>query len=298
MEQRIQIHTAENQQEIKNHGNYAFPVNVSPESISRYEGGMFLWHWHPEIELTWVMEGEIRYHVNDRQYHLRAGEGLFCNSNAPHSGYQYEGNKCEYLSVTFHPRFLYGYENSILQTKYVDFILSNAAWASLSLSPAVPWQKEILGLLQKIYALCDSSADYELQIQIYLLQIWQLLFCHYERQPKNVDSASGHIERLKIILGFIHTHYMEPISLEDIAKSVNICRSECCRFFKKHMKMTLFEYLMFYRIQQSLPLLKKGESVTKTAGMTGFSNPCYFGKIFKRYMKCSPREYALQGNTR
>ena len=66
-----------------------------------------------------------RYYVNDRKYLLSEGEGLFGNSNTLHSGYMKDGQDCDYLSVTFHPRFIYGYENSLLQTKYVDFITSN-----------------------------------------------------------------------------------------------------------------------------------------------------------------------------
>ena len=52
------------------------------------------------------------------------GEGIFCNSNALHAGYMIDDQDCNYISVTFHPKFIYGYENSILQTKYVDFITS------------------------------------------------------------------------------------------------------------------------------------------------------------------------------
>ena len=66
----MQIHTEKNQKEIKSHGNYEFPVNISPESIQSYEQGYFLWHWHPEIELTWIISGQIEYYVNDRKYLL------------------------------------------------------------------------------------------------------------------------------------------------------------------------------------------------------------------------------------
>ena len=60
------------------------------------------------------------------------------------------------------------------------------------------------------------------------------------------------------------------------------------------MKMTIFEYVLFLRIQNSLLLLKNGESVTKTASMAGFSTPAYYGQIFKRYMGCSPSQYRRQ----
>ena len=91
---------------------------------------------------------------------------------------------------------------------------------------------------------------------------------------------------------YIQKHYAKEISLEMVADSVNICRSECCRFFKKHMNMTIFEYILFLRIQNSLPLLREGKTVTEAAGEVGFSSPAYFGQIFKRYMKCTPGEYS------
>ena len=82
------------------------------------------------------------------------------------------------------------------------------------------------------------------------------------------------------------------MTLGAIAENVNICASECCRFFKRHMNQTIFEYLLEYRIEKSLPLLIKGEdSITSIAQTVGFSNPAYFGKVFHQVMRCSPSDY-------
>ena len=293
----MQIHIEKNQKEIKAHGDYSFPVNVSIEKIQSYEQGFFLWHWHPEIELTWIMSGEIEYHVNDRKYILREGEGLFGNSNTLHSGYMRDGKECTYLSVTFHPRFLYGYENSILQTKYVDSITANDGWASLYLSKNELWHQESIEGMKMIFDLWkESPIDYELQVHLILMQIWQKLYSHYQSLPEEGRKSQRYLQRLRDIMTYIQKHYAEEISLEMVADSVNICRSECCRFFKKHMNMTIFEYILFLRIQNSLPLLREGKTVTEAAGEVGFSSPAYFGQIFKRYMKCTPGEYKLKTN--
>ena len=45
----IQILTEKNKKEVKEHGSYTFPVQVSPEAIQSYEQHSFMWHWHPEI---------------------------------------------------------------------------------------------------------------------------------------------------------------------------------------------------------------------------------------------------------
>ena len=73
----MQLQLDNNKKELKSHGTYAFPVNVSYEQLSRYERKSFLWHWHKEIELTILLQGEMQYQVNDTIYHLQAGEGLF-----------------------------------------------------------------------------------------------------------------------------------------------------------------------------------------------------------------------------
>lgn len=285
----IQIQTERDQKEIKSHGNYAFPVHVSYETIQAYEQGNFQWHWHPEIELTWVISGQMEYYVNDSRYLLRAGDGLFGNSNALHSGHMKDDQDCSYISVTFHPRFIYGYENSLLQTKYVDFITSNESWHSLKLTSGLGWQEEILRSIRKIWELSqDPPEDYELQVHLSLSQVWLLLYQHFHTIPEETQHPQKHLQRLKEILSYLQAHYNEDISLDDVAAHINICKSECCRFFKKYMKMTIFEYVLFLRIQNSLPLLRAGESVTKTAGMVGFSTPAYYGQIFRRYMGCSP----------
>ena len=288
----MQIITQENQKELKEHGNYAFPVNISVEKIQSYEKGLFLWHWHPEVELTLILSGEIEYQIEEETYILSKGNGIFCNSNSLHSGHMHNNQDCTYLSITFHPRFLYGYENSILNTKYINFITSNALWSSLVLTTDVAWQKEILDSIDKIYELSQTeSADFELQVHMLLLHIWQKFYQYFSKQPNNTQKPKQHLQRLRDILLFIEEHYNQEISLEDVAKSANICKSECCRFFKKHMGITIFDYILYLRIQNSLPLLKKSDSITEVAAMVGFSSPSYYSQIFKRYMKCTPMEY-------
>jgi AraC-like DNA-binding protein/quercetin dioxygenase-like cupin family protein len=288
----MRLHTEKDQKEIKKHGNYEFPVHISLEKIQAYEQDSFPWHWHPEIELTWVMSGQIEYLVNDKKYLLREGDGLFCNSNSLHSGYMVDRTDCNYLSVTFHPRFIYGYENSLLQTKYVDFITANESWHSLRLQRENGRHQEIVSQIRNIYQIFRTSPpDYELQVHLILAGIWQKLYLHYHSLPVSEQQPQKHLTRLKEILSYIQEHYAQELTLDEIAEHVNICKSECCRYFKKYMKITIFDYILFLRIRNSLPLLKEGESVTKIASMTGFSTPAYYGQIFKRYMGCSPSRY-------
>ncbi|MDO5410102.1 MAG: AraC family transcriptional regulator [Lachnospiraceae bacterium] len=312
----MQINTDISQKEMKAHGDYRYPVCISYERIGAYKAGVFQWHWHPEIELTLILKGEMTYQVNQDSYHLKAGEALFGNCNTLHSGKMLHSGQdmidCEYLSITFHPRILYGNDTSILKTRYTDCICSGNTLPSLHLDGSQEWHEKAIGHLKEIHRIaretqkilktaetprCTEGAEApELRIQIELSGFWLLLYIWFQSSPKNLQPYSlKNQERLQNILIFIQQHYADKITLEDIASSVNICRSECCRFFKTHIGETLFHYLLNYRIQQSLPLLAETDlSITEIAEQTGFSTPAYFSRIFHQYMGISPGLYRKQ----
>ena len=303
----MQLQTDEQQQEVKDHGHYEFPVFISQEVLSRYERGSFIWHWHTEVELTLVVEGQISYQVNERVYELKAGDGLFCNSNALHTGRMKDKQDCYYISITFHPRILYGFEGSLIWKKFVQPMLSDPACASMVFHRETSWQEEILGWLDELYTeYLKPGMGYEMEVQQNLSKIWLSLFENVYAVSQREKTKSGkerpgrekgaaenrNIERIRQILAFIQEHYMEKITLEDIAGQVHLCRSECCRFFKNYMQRSLFDYLLYYRLEKSLPLLGEHHlSVTETAERTGFSSPEYFAKVFREQMGCTPSFY-------
>ncbi len=290
----MQLSLSNTRKEIKPHGSYEFPFLASNEVLSSYERGSFSWHWHPEIELTLFLSGDMEYQVNDRVYHMQAGDGLFCNTNALHTGRMLDGGDCSYFSITFLPRLISGFEGSLIHTRFLEPVLTSARLSSLSLSPAVAWEREAIERLRNIRRLfLHPSVTYELDIQRELSAFWQTLYQNVtmELQPAG-EHAVREAERLRAILDYLHSNYQEKITLEDVARHVNISRSECCRFFRKHMKLSLFDYLLSYRVEQSLPLLRDRElSVTQIAEQTGFGGSAYFAKIFKKEMGLSPSQY-------
>lgn len=62
------------------HGSDHFPFLVSYQRLSEYDSNSFLWHCHPEIEITYIKKGSMHYRVNNRSFHLKEGDIIFCNS--------------------------------------------------------------------------------------------------------------------------------------------------------------------------------------------------------------------------
>lgn len=179
----MQLQIDEQQQEVKDHGHYEFPVFISQEVLSRYERGSFIWHWHTEVELTLVVEGQISYQVNERVYELKAGDGLFCNSNALHTGRMKDKQDCYYISITFHPRILYGFEGSLIWKKFVQPMLSDPACASMVFHRETSWQEEILGWLDELYTeYLKPGMGYEMEVQAELIQNLAVCFLRMSMQ--------------------------------------------------------------------------------------------------------------------
>ena len=78
----MQIITNQFQKELKKHGSDYFPFLVSYQRLSEYESNSFMWHYHPEIEITFVKKGSMHYRVNNRSFHLKEGDIIFCNSKS------------------------------------------------------------------------------------------------------------------------------------------------------------------------------------------------------------------------
>ncbi|WP_342978140.1 MULTISPECIES: AraC family transcriptional regulator [unclassified Ruminococcus] len=288
----MQIITNQFQKELKQHGNEQFPFLVSYQKLSEYESGSFMWHWHPEIEITYVRKGTMCYKVNNLVYHLKEGDIVFNNSGALHSGTMENQEDCTYIPVTFDPRLIYGFFQSTINSKYVDPVIQDSMLPAICIDQSESWHKPFREYLLRIIALDEKKPDfYELDITICLQSMWRLLLEHITYEPQASRENSLEYDRIKKILSYIEDNYQNKITLNDIAGHIHLCESECTRLFKRHMNTTLFAFLQEYRIERSLEFLQAGEPVSTVALNTGFSDPNYYSKVFAKIKGCSPREY-------
>ena len=288
----MQIITNKFQKELKQHGNEQFPFLVSYQKLSEYESGSFMWHWHPEIEITYVQKGTMCYKVNHMVYHLKEGDIVFNNSGALHSGTMENQKDCAYIPVTFDSRLIYGFFQSTVNSKYVDPVIQDSMLPAICIDQSEPWHKPFREYLLRIIDLDEKKPDfYELDITICLQSMWRLLLEHITYEPQASRENSLEYDRIKKILSYIEENYQNKITLNDIAGHIHLCESECTRLFKRHMNTTLFAFLQEYRIERSLEFLQDDQPVSAVADKAGFSDPNYYSKVFAKIKGCSPREY-------
>ena len=288
----MQIITNQFQKELKKHGSDHFPFLVSYQCLSEYDSNSFMWHCHPEIEITYVKEGSMHYRINNRSFHLKEGDIIFCNSNALHSGEMENQEDCSYIPIPFDPKLIDGFFQSTICTRYVDPVIQNLAVCAVHIDYSEKWHETFRDRMLEIISLDKKKPDfYVLDISIRMQLLWRLLVEHLPHQPVSTTSDFTEYERIRRILSYIEQNYMNQITLDDISEHIHLCESECTRLFKRHMNTTLFSFLQEYRIERSLEYLNTKESISSIAEKTGFSDSNYYSKVFSKIKGCSPREY-------
>jgi two-component system, response regulator YesN len=91
---------------------------------------------------------------------------------------------------------------------------------------------------------------------------------------------------------FIKLNYKEDITLEETATQCRLSSFYFSKLFKKEKGITFIEYLTNYRIQKAKQLLKNTNlSIKEISGDSGYSDPNYFTKVFRKVVSISPTTY-------
>ena len=155
-----EIITDGSQKELKKHGSDEFPLLVSYEKLSGYKSGSFLWHWHPEIEITLCLEGQILYKVNQCTYHMKTGDILLGNANVLHAGFMEDMQDGKYVAITFLPKIIYGSYESILRRKYVEPFLQNFSLPAIYIDYSQPWHSLFAEYVKEIIRLYEEKKEF------------------------------------------------------------------------------------------------------------------------------------------
>ena len=148
-------------------------------------------------------------------------------------------------------------------------------------------------LLHAVELCRDEPFGFELDIRSQLSAFWKLLYQSTEViRSQSTDMSFADTDRLKLMMQYIHTHYMEKLTLEEIASAANISVRECSRCFNRCINESPVHYLNAYRLRMATRmLLSSQESILTIGENCGFSSGSYFSKVFFETMGCTPGEY-------
>jgi len=100
---------------------------------------------------------------------------------------------------------------------------------------------------------------------------------------------------LRKAVEYLHEHYHEPITLNEVAEHTLVSTYYISRMFKKEMGKNFVDYLNELRIEKAKELLKDVRYKTyEVAEKVGIPDAHYFSRLFKKYVGITPTEYREQ----
>jgi AraC family transcriptional regulator, melibiose operon regulatory protein len=112
------------------------------------------------------------------------------------------------------------------------------------------------------------------------------------RQGTRALLAEGGACKAEQMAGYIARHYQEALSIQAVAREVQLHPNYAMNLFKKTFRCTLNEYLTQYRIAQAQRLLATTDAkIIEVAMDSGFRTLSRFYDAFQRACGCSPSRY-------
>lgn len=150
-------------------------------------------------------------------------------------------------------------------------------------------------LLEKAYR--DRPSDNNAAVSFMPLWIadideWQRLFA--EAWCSLIDRSGGGfpIRSIEAIHEYITLHFQEDISLAMLSRKFNFNPWYIARKFKETYGTTIITYLTELRVERAKSLLVGTNiSVSEMAGLLGYTDENYFGKVFKKQTGLSPLQF-------
>ena len=254
------------------------------------------WHYHPELELHYVIQGEGVRLVGDNISNFSAGEMVLLGANLPHTWrcneeyFQGDADRqVEAIVIQFLPeclgRYLLGLPEAYLIPK-----LFEKAKSGLLISG------EAKARLEPLMRSAVQATD--LDRIIIFLSILKILSETPEVQTIAAEhhafkqSNESDVQRINKVCNYTLSNYKNEITLEEVASISNLSVTSFCRYFKLITKKTYYDFLIEIRISQACRLLIEDKLLTEVICFEcGFNNVSNFYRHFKKITKVTPLEY-------
>lgn len=271
------------------------PVYVRKGRLSTYPNHKEVAHWHNDIELIAVLSGSMSFSVNGTVVELRPQEGIFVNTKQVHYGFSDSRSECEFICVLIEPFMLY--PSDPLTEKFILPVVNNQACPYYVFDGAEKGG-ELFSAIAALYELNDAAADFPLNALSLCFRIWAALY-GIEELHADAEKHDSTLAALRKMLAYLCEHYNEKLTLNEIARAGNVCKSGCNAIFKQYLHQTPIDYLIGYRLEKAKQLLAATDlKVTEISLDVGFPSVSHFIDMFKRAYGVSPKRFRMQAERR
>jgi transcriptional regulator GlxA family with amidase domain len=150
--------------------------------------------------------------------------------------------------------------------------------------------ERVFSLLESLIICEKRKAESKYFLMGYLYQIIGVLV--EENNKEIISKASNNDELVKSFIRYVEEDYASKIKVSYFTEKVKIERTNFTKIFKKHMDITPQNFIINFRLNKSLVLLKNMNlNILEVSSMVGFNDYKHFLKSFKKKYGVTPKAY-------
>ena len=237
-------------------------------------------HFHNEHELYYLVKGNVRYYIEQKQYDLKSGDVIFIPKGCLHSTQSHSVAEVERILVCIGD----GVNNNETQ-QIIEQLTKNPC-------VHIPENKQIVieDVFKKIEREYKSINAYK--DEMINVCIRELLILIARLREEEFTRSKGMQKKIKAIGEYILQNHQEDISLSLLSEQFGFSQSHLSKKFKQFFGMGINEYINSARIEHSKKLLKITDlSITDVAYECGFNDSNNYSTVFKKITNTTPLKY-------
>jgi len=241
-------------------------------------------HSHDFFEWVWCVENHSFLKIRDTVYRLDAGDFCLLPPGVEHADVHLPTlERYTVLWCKLQCQAISAHLNVYIPFRYLPDGDSRTATAPLSTVPLLTTlQNELSGAAAYRETVCRSLVTALLHLMLRAL----------EAPPRDEAPEPARGRVAAAVSRYLHQHYMHPLSLDDVARTLHMSRNHLAFLYKRETGTTIGQTLTAIRLTHARALLLEQKlSVQEVSRAVGYANPEHFSRVFSRHLSVTPGRY-------
>lgn len=244
------------------------------------------WHQHEEYELILITQGNGTALIGDYVNEYRKDDVYFLAGNLPH-WFRKSNPKIIGSAIVIH------FTRQIFENGFINTPELSQISKLLDLQNGLLFQKKLKQLITEHILKINEKKGFE--------RMMLLLSClqeiangnQYDIITKNFSDSKNNVNpTIESIIEYTFKNFKNPIALKEVAQTAKMTIPTFCRFFKRNIKKSYFDFLQEVRISHACKMLHSTQnSVMSICYESGYNSWSHFSKQFKVVKKMTPTDY-------
>jgi AraC-like DNA-binding protein len=238
-------------------------------------------HFHEEYSIGLIDEGETNAWCDGTMHYVERGRLISFPPMMLHACYPDTGVEWKYKMLFIHPNWFQGLKQRELDQLHIPFLLGEGKNKACRVH-----------INRTMEALTRTSSPIE--IETALIDLVQALVSQNTSDLEHKTHQGKQDQKyVKLIKEYIHAHFSEQITLENLENEAGISRFHLIRIYKRWSHLPPHAYQNLLRINHAKSELMKKRSIAEIAVEVGFYDQSHFAKTFDKIVGTTPHKYAL-----